>query len=195
MTWIQTRNNLKFDLLNPRASMVDPEVIATVLARTPRFGGHDILPVDRFYNNAQHSLLVCEIVEMEVKGIKSDDDLVSLPLPALLHDAHEVYSGFGDVLNPAKRLNEETSRFIDVHEGTVNLAVCERFGIHNIFSHPIIKHADLVALATEQRDVMGPPPEPWCEMPPPMQRRIVPMTIKQAKNAFMRKLYELWSGD
>ena len=85
MTWIQTLEGYKFDLLKPDTKLITPETIAACLARKCRFGGHCI----SFHSVAQHSIFVCDLVSNPLK------------LPALLHDAHEVYSGFGDVLSPA----------------------------------------------------------------------------------------------
>lgn len=186
--WIQTRDNLKFDLVSPQPEAISPEVIAAVLARTARFGGHDCGPVDLFYSNAQHSLLVCEIVESAGYS--------GLMLPALLHDAHEVYSGFGDVLRPAQQVNRDVGQWIKLHQEEVDFAIARRFGFASkLFRNDAIKTADAIALATEARDVMGPPPEPWCQLPPPMERPIVVMGIRQAYEAFLAKLNQLtWQG-
>lgn len=88
MTWIQTLEGRDFDLLSPDYRHIDPNTLAVCLARTCRFKGH----CREFYSVAQHSLLV--------ESLMVDD---SLRLPALLHDAHEIYDGFGDIARPAHR--------------------------------------------------------------------------------------------
>lgn len=92
MTWIQTWDGKAFDLLDPSAADVDPVTIAVCLSRMVRFNGHTKKP----YTIAQHSCIVCDLVQPE--GLK---------LAALLHDAHECYSGFGDVCRPAKGIDVE----------------------------------------------------------------------------------------
>ncbi len=72
---------------NPSSLEVDIRDIARALSRIPRFTGHSRDPVP--YSVAQHSILVSE------QTIDS-----TLALHALLHDAHEAYTG--DVVRPFK---------------------------------------------------------------------------------------------
>ena len=183
MTWIQTLDNRKFDLLNPRAEDVDPDVICKVLARIPRFGGH----TKAFYSVAQHSLLV----ESLCGPIGTD-----WRLAALLHDAHEVYSGFGDVCRPAKTLTGSLQVQIARVEALIDRCMGERFGFdYALFKSDQIRQADNVALATEARDLMGPPPEPWSveERPSPVIT-VEPFDEQEAYRRFSARLYELWSA-
>jgi hypothetical protein len=177
MTWIQTLEGKRFDLVKANADAIDPNTLAVCLARKCRFGGH----CREFYSVAQHSLLVESLVFD-----------VDLKLPALLHDAHEAYSGFGDVLRPAKWLDKTVADFLTVHCDTVDCAIAERFKIHRLFHHPKIKHADNVALATEARDLMEEPPCPWDQLPEPHFDRIEAWDIDESYRRFMARLYELW---
>lgn len=179
MTWIQTLDNKAFDLLEPDWKLIDPQTIGVCLARTCRFKGH----CRDFYSVAQHSLIVESLV--------TDD---ALRLPALLHDAHEVYSGFGDVARPAKGLNEYVRSFLKEHEKHIDVHIARRFGINPVYMwHEQVKQADAIALSTEQRDIMGKCDREWSEMPRPHPIiKIYPVDIDEAYRMFMARLHELW---
>lgn len=179
MSWIQTRDGKRFDLLKPDPNVIDPDTLAVVLARTCRFGGH----CREFYSVAQHSLLVESLVYD-----------VSLKLPALLHDAHEAYWGFGDILRPARwAMPDDAFEWLRVHKEKVDTVVGQRFGIDPwSMLDEKVKHADNVALATEARDLMEEPPCPWEELPSPHFDIIEPWDTDEAYRRFTARLYELW---
>lgn len=180
--WIPTRNGKAIDLTAPDPESIDPEVLAIVLGRICRFGGHTI----EHYSVAQHSLLVESMVTVD-----------ELKLPALLHDAHEAYWGFGDVQQPAKVLiSREVGDFLRYHAGLFDAVIAERFCIAPaLFHHPQIKLADCVALATERRDVLGPHAgmDRWQHLPDPVSAYIVPVPAEIAAEFFLDRLNELWS--
>jgi len=179
MTWIQTLSGSRFDLQEPDPSTITPHDLAMCLARKCRFGGH----CREFYSVAQHSVLVCDLTPDP-----------SLKLPALLHDAHEAYSGFGDVLRPAKWLSPAVGDFLSAHTANIDKAISRRFGIPlAAMHHPAVKHNDNVALATEARDLMEEPPCPWESLPPPRSKIILPMSITGSYELFMDRLSDLWS--
>ncbi len=166
--WLQTLDNRKFDLLNPDSRDVSLEVIATVLSRIPRFGGH----TKEFYSVAQHSVLVANLVSYEMAPY------------GLLHDAHEVYSGFGDVCSPAKQL----AQGIAVVESRIQVAIAEQFGLScKLFYTDEILDADIKALATEARDLLGRPPKPWIDMPEPCDFQIRPCGIEETRTLFLKE--------
>lgn len=179
MTWIQTLDGAAFDLRHPHAGMINPETIAICLARTCRFKGH----CRDFYSVAQHSVIVESLIH---------DD--SLRLPALLHDAHEVYDGFGDVARPAKLINSHTKEFLCRHQKRVDIQIARRFGFNpELLWHEQIKWADAVALSTERRDIMGPCDRSWETLPDPSPViTIEPADIDEAYRMFSARLYELW---
>lgn len=148
MSWIITRSGRKFDLANPTADMVDPADIAHSLSMQCRFNGH----TSSFYSVAQHSYLVADLVPVEDQ------------LAALLHDATEAY--VGDLVRPLKEGMREWAHChglactYEVTEQRVWEAICERFDLSPVLP-PSVKHADLVALATEKRDLMPAHAEPW----------------------------------
>lgn len=169
MSWIQTFDGKKFFPHAPDPQAINPRTIATVLSRTPRFGGHS----KHFYSVAAHSMWVAERVPNHLK------------LPALLHDAHEAYSGFGDVLSPVKL------QFVRDIECGINLAIAARFGFSaDLFDHPEIRQADMLALATEARDLMGPAPDLWDSLPEPHPEPIRAMASREyVRMAYLNCLY------
>lgn len=176
--WIQTRCGQKFDLENPDPQSISPQTLCVILARICRFGGH----CKPFYSVAQHSLFVCDLVPS-----------LTLKLPALLHDAHEAYWGFGDVCRPAKHITPTIRAELKSLADRVDLAIAKRFGFSvEWFRHPDIKHADDVSLATEKRDLLECEPEPWVELPPPHFDLIEPWDTDEAYRRFQSRLYELW---
>jgi len=161
---IQTQSGLYFNLLNPRPEDVRIEDIAHALANLCRFGGH----TRRFYSVAQHSLLVAELVPP------------GLAFQALLHDAAEAYCG--DMISPLKMC---VPGYVTIQK-RIEAAVAERFNIpHELPAE--IKRADLVALATERRDLMPDCPHKWDCLdgvePHPMPE--IPMRPSYAREIFL----------
>lgn len=165
MTWILTATGRHLDLAKPRLSDVAPLDIAWALAQTNRFTGHALRP----YSVAEHSLLVCEIAEVHF-GLDAHAQLA-----ALTHDAHEAYTG--DLCTPAKAaIGQPWHNFESLVESAVRCAL-QTNAAANQFAVQI-KAADLIALATEKRDLMprhdaglipwpcldGVPPCPWTKL-------------------------------
>lgn len=176
--WIQTRSGKRFDLSNPDPVAINPADLAVSLSRLCRYAGHCI----DFYSVAQHSVLVCDLIE--------DPDL---KLPALLHDAHEAYWGFCDPQRPVKALMPPSVvEFVEAHRRRIDAAIAERFRFRPMRLHdPRIKLADRVACATEFRDVMGPAPAPWHDMPLPSREHIIePLPPDEAAALFLERLAE-----
>ena len=76
----------------------------------------------------------------------------------LLHDAHECITN--DIASPAKpQIGPAWREFEAAHEEALHVF----FGLRLHFDAfgPAIRHADLVALATERRDLMHPGGPPW----------------------------------
>jgi hypothetical protein len=152
MTWILTTSGRRVDLAAPNQADILPMDIAWALAQTNRFTGHCLRP----YSVAEHCLLVCHLAE-HVHRLSVHDLLA-----ALMHDAHEAYCG--DLSSPAKQAIAEPWRQF---EGRIEHTVHTAFALHTASAQhrAAIKHCDLMALATERRDLMpGHTPaaaEPW----------------------------------
>ena len=106
-------------------------------------------------------------------------------LAGLLHDAAEAF--IGDVTRPLKQLLPDYKEI----ERRVEAAVLARFGIEAI--PPSVKEADIIMLATEQRDLMAPHDDEWALIAKvtPLKGGIVPLTPFQAKTEFIDRYYEI----
>lgn len=144
MSWILTCEAREHELTGGAATHPDnlPGIreIARSLAQINRFTGHASRP----YSVAEHSLLVAMLVESGGHGA----DAV---LAALMHDAHECITGD---TNSQVKLAVGTAW--DDFEHTHQRHLLEQYELLNIYLQyrPVIKHADLTALATERRDLM-----------------------------------------
>lgn len=142
-TWFPSRSGLTLDLLNPTADMIVWADIAEALAKACRFGGH----CRGFYSVAQHSLVVAQLMPRRWRAY------------GLLHDAHEAFTG--DLISPLKALIGEPIRTI---ERRLDALIYDAAGIAPPTEEiaASIKHADVVALATERRDLVDPSHRtPW----------------------------------
>lgn len=160
--WLQTYTGVQFWPLDPKPEDINLADIAHALALQCRFGGHSI----GFYSVAEHSVRVSQ---------ELPDDLKRW---GLLHDASEAY--LTDIPKPLKISMPDYNRFEDV----VLQAVAKRFGLD--WPMPDRVHfMDAVMLATEQRDIMAPPPVPWNKMPDPLPSKIVPWNWRDAEDRFL----------
>lgn len=172
--WIQTYLDKAFYPLSPKADDIHIYEIAKVLSRTPRFRGH----TKQFYSVAEHCVWVSSLVPQEFK------------LAALLHDAHEVYSGFGDVASPVKNLCPQIKKI----ELGIDKVIAEKMGFDvALFYDPVVKQADLTMLLTESRYYMGEPPQEWESINAPVLREILsdPMPIWAAEKVFRNEFNTL----
>ena len=173
MNWIQLHNGKVHEICEPNHTSIDANTISLVLSRICRFGGH----CSRFYTVAQHSLLVESLVNVD-----------ELRLPALLHDAHEAYWGFGDICRPAKTLNTDTRVFLKQLAWLTDVTIAHHFGFNpNLFHRREIKDADNRALATEVRDLMPPCDRDW-NLPLPHDDPLEVITSDEAAEFFRARL-------
>lgn len=169
MNWILTSTGKRFDLFEPDADMIDPRDISHSLAHLCRFNGH----TREFYSVAQHSCIVAELVPEEHK------------LAALLHDATEAY--LGDVTKPLKQWMPDYRGF----ERVIWQRVCERFDL-TLDLPTCVHQADLVALATERRDLMPTESAIWdCLVGiAPMTGTIRPWPAAEARLTYHQRLMD-----
>lgn len=147
------------------------EDIALALSNICRFAGH----LSNFYSVAQHSVYTSFLVPQ------------SQALEALFHDASEAYCV--DIPAPLKRLLPDYRRI----ENRVDAAIREKFGLP-IFHDPQVKHADLIMLATERRDLGIDDGTHWpCLefITPTDQLHIEPVGPKFAEIMFLVRFIEL----
>lgn len=203
--WVQTFSGVAFDLLAPRAEDVKIGDIAISLARINRFAGHT-LPVayDQGYSVAQHSVLVSRILSQWGAPL-------AIVREGLLHDAGEAY--YGDTSSPVKRalatvFSETLAAFVSecpalaskhiadplfILQRRVDLVVRRALKLPEVES-PIVKRADLVALACERAALMGPCARDW-QLPEFADRRWIAIhpfdSPCDARREFLDRLNEI----
>lgn len=169
MTQILTFLGKTIDLRAPDAQQIDPRDIAHALGQICRFGGH----TSKFYSVAQHSCIVADLVPEEHK------------LAALLHDATEAYCG--DVVQPLKQV---LPAYRDI-EQRFWISICERFWIDPLLPECVLQ-ADMIALATERRDLMQPTFDTWVCLDgvAPMAKSIRPWGVLEARETYFQRLMD-----
>ena len=162
-----------FDFVTPHLSEFGISDIAHGLSHICRFAGH----TSQFYSVAQHSVLVSQIVEW------LDPDAA---MAALLHDASEAFCC--DIPRPLKQLLPDYREV----EKRCEAAIFARFGLP-LPMPDVVKHADLVLLATEQRDLMPRHGDEWALIAgiEPLKQTIKPWTPLQARREFRRRWQQL----
>lgn len=170
---ILTKSGHYFDFLTPHTSKVCIVDIAHALSNICRFNGH----THTFYSVAQHSVLVSKVMELVDPSSRMD---------GLLHDSAEAF--IGDVALPLKQLLPDYKAI----EDRVERAIFPILGI--LYPLPkTVKIADLILLATEQRDLMPKHNDEWALTKgiKPLTERIVPQAPEQAFQTFMQRYKEL----
>lgn len=157
-----------FSFLEPTPLTISE--VAMALSKLCRFTGH----CNRFYSVAQHSVLVSRLVPPH------------LAAQGLLHDAVEAV--LGDMSGPLKKLFPEYKAL----ENRIEAVVLGGFGLP-VHLDPLVKRADLVALRTEQRDLMPRAGGLWMCLdgiePHPLP--IYPYGPEMAAGLFLARYHEL----
>jgi hypothetical protein len=172
MSWIQTYTGKQFYPLTPSLEAIDVRDIAHSLSLQCRYNGHCRV----FYSVADHSLRVSRIVPPEHA------------LWGLLHDAAEAY--LTDLPRPVKHAVDGYDRL----EDSLLRVIAQRFDLGWPMPEAV-RHADDVLLATEMRDLLGPPPAPWPLSASPRTETIVPLTAREAEQAFLARHRELCGSE
>lgn len=184
-TCMETYTGKLFHFTDPSLDMIDIVDIAHHLSMLCRFTG----ACHKFYSVAEHSVRVSRIVPRELK------------LEALLHDAHEAYTG--DINTPLKSMLS-----MPVIGGigltvAIDRLISEKYGIeHSQLSFALVHEADRILLATEVRDLMAPTVKGAWDSAltdqlgfpyKPLADTIEPLTAKQAEIAFIME-FSLFGG-
>lgn len=156
------------NLLKPDATGMPITDIALCLASQPRWGG----AARPWYSVAEHSIMASRLVPPE------------LAYAALLHDCEEF---LGDWPSPVKVMLGRD--YVKERMHPVKQALRRRFGFQD--DQPAIKHADLVCMATELRDLLPPAWMEWGHLPPPAPATIVPVGPDRAYTLFLERFKEL----
>jgi hypothetical protein len=177
MGWMQTYSGRKIYPLDLQVESISILDIAKPLSRMPRFAGHLL----EFYTVAEHCVWVSKHVPEEHA------------MRAFAHDWSEAY--LVDLPSPIKKaFGFEAYREA---EHRAMRAICFKFALP-LREDASIKQADLAALLTEQRDLMGPAVEEWPSEWFPDIRPCDHCTIKpagspeKAYGAFMERYAELF---
>ena len=189
-SWILTYTGRKVYPLELTPDQVCVEDIAHALSLKCRFTGH----CRTFYSVADHSVRVAALLPLGKQ------------IHGLLHDAAEAY--LPDVAGPIKGefcfrpgVPFESRRrpgdavaagphltyhapFVEV-ERRVLWAIGKAFAVPLWEEPDAVRHADLILLATEARDLMGEPPEPWALDVPVLPGPIEPLYPADAEQRFL----------
>lgn len=178
---ILTYTGQHFDFINPHPNEFNIRDIAHALSNVCRFAGH----TREFYSVAQHSVMVARICVRRA----AVDDIIDHGRAGLMHDAAEAY--LGDITRPLKQLLPDYK----VIERRVEAALFTRFGVPYPLPK-IVKHADLVMLATERRDLMPPNDDEWALITgiEPLPEVINPWYPEKAEREFLAMWEELMGG-
>ncbi len=176
--WMQVGpNGHPFHLVDLDITEVQAGDIIPALSKICRFGAQ----TRHFYSVAQHSVLVSHLVPKE------------LAWQGLVHDFHEAY--VGDIVTPIKRalkafnpaMYDSWKIWLESIEATVARAFSVPYPMH-----PKVKRADLVAFATERRDLMPRASVGWDPMPRPSTKfRIEPLSPDAAETLLWERYLDL----
>lgn len=195
VTWIQTSRGLAFNLATPKFVDVSTVDIANALGQICRFCGH----TRTFYSVAEHSVRVADYVSSRCKV---DTDATIMHVAALLHDAHEAYTG--DITSPMKAAMERRCPGFKVAlkkmVREINAAIVEAllpsFGPErkekflDLMEHDqLLLKGDLAMLHAERNQLLGNPPAPWPKMPPPALVTIEGWSPDDASHRFLVRLH------
>jgi len=167
---IQTSSGSWYNFQEPEKVDIEIVDIAAALSRICRFNGQLRDEID-IYTVAQHSVECSYLVPDEYA------------FQALMHDAHEAY--VGDVTSPFKQLLNDYKHY----EKLAEAAVHKRFGLP-MQLHPCVKEADMIMLATEQRDFQL-NPDPGLEGIQPLARKLSAWSVRKSKQAFIERFIYL----
>jgi 5'-deoxynucleotidase YfbR-like HD superfamily hydrolase len=189
--WQRMLSGRRLDLLDPSPLDVEIEDIAHGLARVARWNGQT--SGSAIFSVAQHSVLVCDVVDA-----LEPDAPTSTRLMVLLHDAPEYV--IGDMISPFKAVIGESYKSVEARLlGAIHL----RFGLPPVTPPAIkalTKKADKVAAFLEATQLAGFSVEESCRyfgdprpLPAPIDRTtLVPLPAAKAQQTFLDRFIQLF---
>jgi hypothetical protein len=180
--WIQSYTGMKVHPLNLQPEQIRIEDIAHALSMQCRFAGH----CREFYSVGEHSVRLA--AQLQREGRTSEECLWGL-----LHDASEAY--LQDITRPVKR-SSIMQGYLEV-EARACEAICVKFGL-SPEQPECVTVADHRMLATELRDLLGPPPDVWTDLQridaQPYPWKIDPWGRRMVEISFMEKFHRYASS-
>ena len=175
---MQLTSGAPFNLSGPSCS-VSIEDVAASLSKINRFAGSTRVP----YSVAQHSVHVAKIAKT-LGGSRKEQ------LAGLLHDLHEI--ALTDMPSPVKwfldsRQLKEFEK--DIQERLqAGLSVEHGMQVDDMVDYSEkVAAADLIALATEKRDILLPSKQPWNLQLPPAQKTVIkPVGWRASRTMFLK---------
>lgn len=183
--WMQTYTQRAFRYDQPYDLEIHPEDIIRPLCVLPRFSGH----ASYHLTVAEHSLVVAKMVELD-----GGSDLAVLH--ALMHDAHEAFTG--DIPSPFKRyLRDEWAVDINEIQATFQtniLAALDIPMLTDIHSQELITQADIRACKIE-RDLFMSSNLQWdiddIAYPPSWRDFYLRLSPGECSELFSKRYYDL----
>lgn len=171
-TWIQTYSGAAFDYLSPSPDAIHEDDLAYGLARCGRYARQ----TRHHYSVAQHSVIVAEITA----GLAPDN--AAAQLWAVLHDAHEAYTGDipTPLMNAIRFFSAGRPHPITMIQAVIDEAILRKFEIDPADVRAvsqIVKQADAIALSTERaRGILNHRMEWAIDLPEPAPIGVVPIS-------------------
>lgn len=221
MTWMLTHSARKMDLAAPAGYAVHTSDISHALGNLCRFGGHtrrfysvaqhSVLVATLLPDELKLAGLLHDAAEAYLGDVIQPLKLLLKEFPQRTRDTVElVASSMSSKVardNLTSTLQQLTlcassdpgaiafQHFESIYhqaEAAMHAVICERFGIDPEFGAAEIRHADLVALATEKRDLLPADATPWecLEGIEPHPGTITPWTPEEAAMHYHSHLME-----
>lgn len=170
--WLQTYLGKQLRIPEWNHDAITLTETAYVLSGINRFGAR----TEPYYSVSEHSVRVADCVAL-LGGTPLDQFI------AINHEGDEALLGF-DPGSPLLKLLPDLKALKRLaHESYMR-----RYDLP-IELPAIVKHADLVLLATEKRDLMKPAPAQWITLPDPLASKIIPWPNPYAR--FVKRWREL----
>lgn len=159
LDYIRLGDGDAFQFAKPTFNMT-VDGLAKTLSQLNRFTGHTLKP----YSVAQHCVIVSRYLDFDAHA----------SMRGLLHDAHEAL--IGDLSAPLKRsLPPEVRKHFAELADVIDRDIFMHFDCPTLLAHEYsdaVHRADLIACATELRDLMPSQPQDFAHLPTPHHAKL-----------------------